>query len=262
MKSFLLSALLPCLPMSAASVQEILARAVEVESAMVARRASFGYDEVQENYDGDSSTPRIRRYDNIFLEGKPYRKLIEKNGKPLSKGEQRSVDEALARTARERREARKRKAPFFPGTRYFRIGELPELVKLLDFRVVQSGAAIANRTAFLLEAEAKPDLVQVQPGRAELACYRQRFWIDGTDFFILRREAEVLREGAELLPGTVLVSDYGAVGAEGTWFETRREIDFRAKVFGIRKAKGRQIHTYSSFRKFDVESTITFEEKP
>jgi hypothetical protein len=240
-------------------VATLLPEVLAAEEALQKQRERYAYRELQENWDGANDTSaRAREYDNIFVEGALYRKLITTNGKPLDEKAQKKVEEALQRTAKERRVARRNKAPFFPGARQFGIGTLAEVARLYDF-AIEGEAELAQQRVVILRATPRADLLTLAPERKEMLCYEQRFWVSLETSLVLQREVKVVRSGAELLPGTVLVSRYSAPQGNTVLFETRREIEFSTKIYGLRTARGRQIHTFSDFRRFDVESTVTFE---
>jgi hypothetical protein len=236
----------------------IFARMVAAEEAQAAERGRYGYRETQRNWDGKASQPRTKRYELFFVEGLLYRRLVERNGKALEAPETKKQDEAQARTGKERREARKRGGKFLPGTRYMLLGELKDLAKAVEWRI-EGEEVVGGRKAWVLAGEPKAGS-QTEDSTREIASYQQKFWVDQETNLLAKRWARVIRAGVDLLPGSEVTLEYGSPKEGLPSFELKRRIDFSAKLFGVRTAKGRQEHEYSDFRKYDVESTITFEE--
>jgi hypothetical protein len=237
------------------------------EVAEAELRKDYGYTEIQRNWDLDrngrrkNEKPRERRYDNVFVEGALYRKLVAKNGVELSGGEKKRVEQEVARTAQERREERRRGARFFPGTRYMRIGELKHLPDAVTFHP-EPDEEIGGVTAWVLRADPLPAsrIEAIDPKRKELAAYQQRFWIRKSDGLLLRRWVRVIGPGAELLPGSEVTFEMGSPQPGLPSFELRRSINFAARIMGVSTARAFQEHQFLDFRKYDVASTITFEE--
>lgn len=211
-----------------ASALEVLRLVVSAEAEQDKMRERYAYREVQENL------PRIKVFDVIFLEGAPYRRLIEKNGKLLTGKEQKAVVEDMKKTVAERRASRNRGRVF---TRYFtmRIDKLENL-----------------ETTHELSIEGDHLTALPKAGNA----YRHEMWIDPETHVILRHEIEVVGPGSELKPGTIVRRQFSREG-DSAYLLRRNEVDYKVTF-----ASGKQVHIYTNYKKFDVESTITFEEKP
>lgn len=197
-----------------ASALEVLRLVVSAEAEQDKMRERYAYREVQENL------PRIKVFDVIFLEGAPYRRLIEKNGKLLPGKEQKAVVEDMKKTVAERRASRNRGRVF---TRYFtlRIDKLENL-----------------ETTHELSIEGDHLTALPKAGNA------------------YRHEIEVVGPGSELKPGTIVRHQFSREG-DSAYLLRRNEVDYKVTF-----ASGKQVHIYTNYKKFDVESTITFEEMP
>ena len=88
----------------------------------------------------------------------------------------------------------------------------------------------------------------------ELLCYRQTFWLDQEEMAVTGRRAEVVRVGADLKPGSVMEERRTREGADGPWMARKMWVRFET-AWG----KGYQVHDYSDYKRFAVESTITVE---
>ena len=88
----------------------------------------------------------------------------------------------------------------------------------------------------------------------ELLCYRQTFWLDQEEMAVTGRRAEVVRVGADLKPGSVMEERRTREGADGPWMARKMWVRFETA-----RGKGYQVHEYSDYKRFAVESTITVE---
>src|SRR5664279_4555027 len=93
--------LLLCLPalVAAQDVQEIMRRALADDAAAVAAARNYTYLEQLEvrtlEGDGKFKVRNKEGHDVTLLEGSPYRRLISKDGKPLSAKDQTKEEERL-----------------------------------------------------------------------------------------------------------------------------------------------------------------------
>ncbi len=209
-----------------ASALEVLRLVVSADVEQGKLRERYAYREVQENL------PRIKIFDVIFLEGAPYRRLIEKNGKPLTAKEEMAVMEDMKKTAAERRASRKRGGVF---SRSF---------------TMPVGKLEALETTHELSIEGDHLTALPKAGNP----YRHEIWIDPETHAILRHEIEVVGPGSELKSGTMVRKQFSREG-DSPYLLRRMEIDYKVTF-----ASGKQVNTYSNYKKFDVESTIAFEE--
>ena len=233
----------------------ILQRADEVDRQQEELRRSYVYRELQTTWNNLEGTGKSRSglFENLFVEGLRYRKRLERNGKPLSSKEQREVDEAMQRTAAERRAERRRaNKGLFSRVYNLRYGNVGEVATVSDCSVVGEEAG-----SWVIRCEPKVGFVGTTKEERELLCYRQTFWIDQKQMAVTGRRAEVIREGADLKPGTVMEERRTREGEEGPWVARKMWIRFHAP-----RGKGYQVHEYSDYKRFAVESTITVEAEP
>ena len=78
----------------------LLHKIVAVEAQQNAVRLQYECRELQENWDASNkdASLRTKMYDVVLLEGVRYRKLILRNGEPLTSAERRLVDDDMLRT--------------------------------------------------------------------------------------------------------------------------------------------------------------------
>lgn len=247
----------------AISPQALIDEAAQVEKTQATQRIPYVYRERQTNWSLDAKgqkkdeKPTVRVYEYIFLEGAPYRQLIERNGKPLSGEELGKREEARKKEAARRQEQRRLRKPFLPGTRRVRLGKLEDLAQV--YHLKDAGEEMVGDIPCLV-IDAEPNGTADTPPRKELQSYRQRLWIHRDLKLLVQRRAEVIGPDSEILPGSVITFRWAPLAdSGGTWFETAFDIDFGAKIFGVKKARGLQRHEFYDYRRFQVESSITAE---
>ena len=89
----------------------------------------------------------------------------------------------------------------------------------------------------MIRCEPKVGYVGATKEERELLCYRQTLWLDQKEMAATGRRAEVVR-----------------VGADGPWMARKMWVRFETA-----RGKGYQVHEYSGYKRFAVESTITVE---
>lgn len=256
----LLLSLLPETPAAA----DLMAAAARAEAGQEKLRARYVYRERTTNWELDekgrrkSGKPRTALYEHIFVEGAPYRQIIERNGKALTEAEQARVAEARKKEAEQRRKAR-RSGRLFPGTRNVRLGTPGQLLEHCDVRVT-GREEIEGLPVWMVEVAPREGRTgrREEPG-GEISAYRQTLWIHADEHVVVRRRATVVSGESEILPGSVLDFRYARPAGQEVWFPLRHEITFAARSLGVLTGRGLQEHEFFDFRRFDVESTITLE---
>ena len=241
-----------------------LTDAATAEKKLAAARAPYVYRERQMNWNLDNKgqkkkdEPSVTRvYEHIFLEGAPYKQLIENNGRKLSGSELNKRDEARMKEAAKRQEDRRLRKPFLPGNRSVRLGKLEELAKAYHLKLAGE-ETVAGFPCVIIEAD--PNGLADTPLNKELQSYRQRIWIHRDLKVLVQRAVEVIGPDSEILPGSVLTFRWAPLPeSDGIWFETGHEFNFGSTVYGVRKIRGIQRHEFYDYRRFQVESSITVE---
>ena len=202
-------------------VLEVLHLIVGAEQEQNKLRAQYAYHELQENL-----PKRSKAYDVVLLEGQPYRKLVEINGKPLSPKEAKTVEADMLKTSKQRR-----RGTIFKRTYRMNIGNFADLEKTHELSLEENVITATPKTR---------------------APYRHRITYNPKTFVVLAHEAELIGPGTELKPGTI-VRRFFSKEQDEAWLLRRMEIDFKVTF-----ASGKQINSFTNYRKFDVASTITF----
>jgi hypothetical protein len=234
------------------SADELLRRAIEAAAANDKKSEQYVFREhrvkTRLNRDGTPQSTSSETFENLFVEGDRYRRLIERDGQPLSAKEERKEQEKLAQTRAER-QASRRNGLFH---RTINLGGLDVVEKSYTVRL--SGSEVVDgRDAWILDAVPKPGA----QGDKSALVFDRRYWIDQETFLVLRERSEVAREGGTMLPGSVIELDTGVV-QDDVRMPVRMKVDYIAQMYKV-KGSGRQETTFSDFKKFDVQSTITID---
>lgn len=251
-------------------VNAILRRLVEAEERNdhMARQYTYLEDAAWFSFDkhGELHRNRSETHEVIFVEGLKYRKLIARNGKPLSAHEAAEVDKEMRETADERRK-HPQPAPggmISFGEGHADLGSLAELLTLFDNRLAGE-ETVGDRRAWVVESAPRTDRTPLTRHEKQVCTFRKKLWIDESEFVLLRSTATVgpaglYGEEGEFLasPGSSLVVESAKIH-DGVWEPIHIVLDI-SRPFGktIRPA-GRTEYRQSRFQKFAVESTITVE---
>jgi hypothetical protein len=224
-----------------------LEQALANEAKQLKERERYFYREHAEHRHPNGQLNYTQDYEWIYLEGEPFRKLVARNGKPLKGKLAAQEEERLRMTAAERRAASRK-----PNPRVISVGNLSGKVILTEMDHTAAGEEeIDSRKTWVIRAEPKPG--------HEAVAYRMTFWIDQQDHALAQLKYEVIGYGVESLPGTWLTTRYVRF-AENLWFKKTLNGEFYT---GPPRPRSHWIqqHTFRDFRKFDAESTVTFQEK-
>ncbi|MBZ2186999.1 MAG: hypothetical protein K7J46_20010 [Bryobacter sp.] len=197
---------------------EVLRLIVGAEEAMNKVREQYTHRENVAYNNG-----RTEEYEVVRVNGKAFRRLVARQGKPLPDKERAVVLRAMRRFAR----------GLTVPTRIYtmRFGEIRKLESTHDLSIEDNKLLARPR-------EGNP--------------YLHRLHFDPDTHRLHIHAVEVTGPGSELSPGTVARLYYNSEG-----FLEKLIIDFQ-----IGKRRGRQMHIHSGYRKFDAASTITFEDIP
>ncbi len=269
MRTFLL--LLAALPLAAAEdANTILQRLIEADNQNHKLAGQYTYREETTWFNFDRSgrphKNRSETHDVIFVEGVNFRKLIARNGKPLSAREAAQVEKEMQETAAERR----RHSPIAAGgsvgfgSARADIGSLPELLTLFDNRLVGE-EEVNGRKAWVIECTPQANHVPASPHEQDLYAFQKKVWIDEAQNELARMTITVgaeglhSREGAFLAsPGSSIAMEYAKIDDQ-VWEPVLVRLDIHRQSGKTIRPWGRTEYRQSEFHKFDVESTVTVE---
>lgn len=255
--------------LQAQDAAEILRRSIEHDAANVQRLKDYTFVEQNEERTYDKAdrlkSAESQTYEILILEGRPWGKLIERNGKPLGAGEARRVQLKLDREMEKRqhedasakaRGDKEREDKDTIETRRF-LREVPDAFILR----IDGVEEIGGRPVWAISATPRPGYRPKLPHGDILAKVRGKIWIDQAEYQWVKVEAEAIAPlsfGLGLLrvePGGSLRFEQTRVNDE-VWLPSRASIRAEARVVYVKKLREEMDIAYRNYRKFQTDSRI------
>ncbi len=233
-------------------------------STSVGRQYGFFELEVQRQFDdeGKLKSKRSRTFDVTMQEDSPYRRLVGRDGKPLSASE--NVNEVAKfhyDIEQRRRET--------PSQRAKRLAEwekrqdrqrkfLRELPEAFEFSVLRS-ERFEGRDTWVIRALQKRDYHPPNTEGRILSKLAGTFWIDKADLHCARIEAQSVDTLAfgwllvRVSKGARLTIAQTRVNGEA-WFPSHVLASYRARIGLIKLIVGENEYSYSNYRKLRAGS--------
>lgn len=212
------------------------------------------------NKSGKTTVDESKKYENVFVEGLPYSRLVEYNGKPLegkaAEAEQKRYDKAVE----------ERKNMSLDEKRHsFRVSfhsALPMgyLTSLYDNRAVRR-EDIDGRETLVVESTPRSDARPDDTAAKTALDWKQTTWIDVRDEMPVRFIAEKLNDSNHDLKGTTLQFDFvrlvdqsteGASPGQPVWIQKEFKSTFRMKMMFMTFNRITE-QTWNDFKKFHVD---------
>jgi len=214
------------------------------------------------NFDesGKTTIDETKKYENVFVEGLPYSRLVEHNGKPLegkaAEEEQKRYDKAVEERRKMSLDEKRHSLHF---SFHFAL-PVNYLTSLFDNRAVRR-ENIDERETLVVESIPRSD---AQPHDADARTaldWKQTTWIDVQDEMPVRFIAEKLNDNNHELKGTTMQFDFarlvdqpaeGAASGQPVWIEKEFKSVFRVKMMFM-NSSGITEQTWNDFKKFHVD---------
>lgn len=189
---------------------------------------------VREQHDHGTKT-----YDELMIDGSPYRRLVAINGRRLSPDqeahEQQKMKQAIAARQQESSEARQRRISKYETDRKRDQMLMNQMTKAFTFKLAGK-KKLDGRPVYLLKATPRPGYQPPTMQTKVLTGMRGRLWIDTKEFQWVKVEAEATRAVsiagflARVEPGTRFELERIPVG-NGIWLTKHFSMKARAKIF-------------------------------
>jgi hypothetical protein len=250
---------------AADSPREIVVKSISADNdnIKVASHYTFREHDIDREFDsaGRPKTTRKTTEELLFLGGKPFEHLIEKDDKPLppdqEKKEQAKLDKATAEASRLTDAQREKRLADFERQQQ----KDREILKLIpdayDFKLLGDGQ-LAGRNCWMILADPKPGYHGKYAGI--LRNMKGKIWIDQSDYQWVRLEALALNDVsfglfiARLSKGSSFVYELSRVNDE-VWLPkvVTLKVNGRALVkhFNVERET-----TFTDYRKYQASSRI------
>ena len=247
---------------------EIVRRSGEVDRKYLQLVRQYTYVERQENRQFDSQGKvkehESRTWDVTLLEGSIYRRLLQKDDKPLPPKEEEKEREKLRRSIEQRqketeaqRQARLAEAEHRLQRRLDTVKEVPEAFNLkLEGEEFLNGAA-----TWVIELTPKPGYKPHTAFTQFFPKLKGKIWIAKADYQWVKVEAESIDAVmfglvlARVAKGATIRIVQTRVNNE-VWLPLRVDISATARIALVRLFRGQIEFTYKDYKKFQAESHI------
>ena len=267
------AAILACAGLLAQDPREIVRKSVELDQANWLRMKDYTWiaRETERHLDsrGQVKSKDSQAWETTILYGEPHRRMLERNGKPLSAEEQekqqQKLDQTVAKLERETPAQRQRRLDEFAKERQKDREFLREIADLYDFRL-DGEETVDGHDAWVISAVPRLDYQPKHRDAKALLKIRGKLWVDKAEYQWVRLEAETtgtIAYGvflARLNPGAKLFFEQTRVNDE-VWLPKREVMSGSGRLGLLKKIALEQELTWSNYRKFQVESKIVSTEK-
>lgn len=252
----------------AASPIDLPALLTRMETAMQANAKlaqQYTSDEFWHNLNynkkGKTTDDESARYENVFVEGLPYRRKVEENGKPLT-GKAAEKEEARYEKAVQERSglSMQQKRGLFHTTTHYE-WPLCCLATLFDNRIV--GRELLNgRDTVVVESTARPGAHPANDNEKSSLNWKETTWIDVADAMPARIQVELLTDTSHMEKGEINTLDYIRIANASTgsnppavWVQSHFLARFKFKMMWI-AVSGTTEQTWSNFKQFHVDMRL------
>lgn len=251
----------PAFPQTAV---EIIQKSVDRDLNNFERQKDYTYQEQERDRDFDASgavsKTRSETREVMILAGRPYEKVIARDGKPLdekeARREQDKMDRALARRENMSDAEKARREKEREENRKF----LKDLSQAFRFKL-DGEEPVSGKPAWVIEADPNPDFKpSTLPGKV-LSKVCGKVWIDKGEYQWVKAEMQVLDTISmglalfRIAPGGSIEFEQTRVNDE-VWLPSHMLIRADARIAYVKKIRTEIEINYMDYRKFQSDSKI------
>jgi hypothetical protein len=246
------------------NVQEIVRKSVEATDRDWKEAPNYVYTlrEVEEKLDshGRVKSKTVNTWEVSVLDGSEYKKLLRRDGKPLSQeerdAEERKYEAEKQRRAHESSSERAKRIAKYQKERKQDHAMMHEMATAFTFKLVGE-ETVDGHPCYVLDATPKPGYVPHSRETKVLTGMRGKMWIDKASYQWAKVEADVIHPVsfyavATVGPGTKFVLEQAPVG-DGIWQPKRFAVRVNASVFWIARNSSEE-DVYSNYRRVSGEA--------
>ena len=219
---------------------------------------------------GKAISTKRESWETLMLDGQPWRRTLERDGKPLSPEEQRSernkLDREIRRLSLETPGEKQRRREQAERRRRRGFAFLSEIPDMFDLRF-EGDSTVDGRSVWVVFGEPRPG-AKARSGDAKMLLkLRGRMWIDKATYQWARVEAETtdtISWGlflARLNSGAKMIFEQTEVNSE-LWFPKRLFLTGSGRVGLLKRLAQEEEIEWSNYRKFSVDSKIVTDPAP
>lgn len=243
------------------NANELLKRTVAKLHSDDLKRENYTFTEDYHNvsYDknGKIKVDQTAKFETVFVEGTPYKRKVEEDGKPLHGKTAEEEEKKYQATVVERRRMNaEHKQTLFH--REYQVNMRPEDWPNLFLVSVAGKETTDGHEAVKLLLTPRPDARPAsEPEKDELSTTIQ-LWIDPTDEHPLRMHTEYTKDGAHVLKGGTVDIFWQKEPKDGIYLMSRVHIQYKVKYL-MSTISGMTEQKFSNYKRFGVDVRITAE---
>ena len=213
---------------------------------------------------GKVESTKRETWETLILDGQPYRRTLERDGKPLGPEEQRAEQKKLDRETRrlssETPAERQRRLEDAEKRRRREFAFLSEIPELFDLRL-EADSTVDGRPVWVVSGAPRPGAKAKSGDAKMLLKLRGRMWIDKATYQWARVEAQTtdtISWGlflARLSPGAKMTFEQTEVNSE-LWLPKRLLLTGSGRIGLIKRLSQDEEIEWSNYQKFSVDSKI------
>lgn len=248
--------------------REIVRRSVDLDRNNWIERADYTWvgRSHERHFDARDrvSSDRREAWEIFILDGVPFTRMLERDGKPLPAAEQRKqqqkLDKETARLESETPEEKHRRAADFEKSRRRERAFLLEIPDAFDLKL-EGSDKIDGQDVWVISGVPKPGYHAKSRDGTALAKIRGKMWIEKTGYQWVRVEAETtetISYGlflARLSPGAKLVLEQTRINDE-LWLPKREYMAGKGRIALLKRIAEDEEITWTDYKKFQVDSRI------
>jgi hypothetical protein len=216
---------------------------------------------------GNVESTKEETWETLILDGQPHRRMLERNGKPLSadeqKHEQEKLDRETAKLSHEAPAEKQRQSQEAEAKRKREFAFLTEIPDLFNLRLEGQGT-VDGRLVWIVSGEPRPGAQPKSRDARLLLKVRGRLWIDQRTYQWVKAEAETtstISWGlflARLDAGSKLLFEQTEVSTD-LWLPKHLFVSGSGRIALLKRVAEDQDIEWSNYKKFSVDSKIVTE---
>jgi hypothetical protein len=216
------------------------------------------------NSQGKVESTRRESWETLILDGQPHRRMLARDGKPLSPAEQqyeqRKLDEAARKLSAETPAEKRQRLEEAEKRRQREFAFLSEIPDLFDLRL-EGESTVDGRPVWVVSGAPRPGAEPKSRDAKVLLKVRGRMWIDKATYQWAKVEAETTNTIswglflARLNPGAKLTFEQTEVNSE-IWLPKRLFMTGSGRLGLIKRLSQDEQIDWSDYRKFTVDSKV------
>jgi hypothetical protein len=248
--------------------REIVRKSVELDQANWLRMSDYTWlaRSHERHFDarGKIASEREEAWETIILGGRPYRRMVERDGQPLSPSEQlkeqQKLDAAAAKLENETEDQKQRDRAEYEKGRRREFEFLREIPDAFHCRL-EGDAKVDGHDVWVISGVPNPEYHPKTRDAKALLKLTGKMWVDKSDYQWVRVEAqsaETISFGlflAWLNPGAKMVFEQTRINNE-MWLPKRLFLSGNGRVGLLKRVAEDQEITWNNYKKFQVESKI------